>query len=522
MWYLLGTEFAALCLTAATFHWGSSNKDALIRAIMLLAMSALYGEACDRIERLSQYLTTHGVVMNQNSVLCFAGVLILPTQLAAALVIGVYLHTFVRARRARVARPYRLAFTAGATVLATFAAGSVYAALGGGLASIGPWDALVVIVTLAVYTASNLVLLLVCLRLVTKPASWRSLLPSRHQVTYENSTLLLGSLTGIVVLHAVWLSPFILILIANLHRASLVTELQHSARTDAKTGLLNSGGWQLLARQHLAQCAGAGTSAAVLLIDLDHFKNVNDTYGHLAGDVVLKSVAETLARELRGYDAVGRYGGEEFIALLPGVEEQAALAIAERVRHRISSSSLEDLVHVTASVGVAVGQVLSGTELEDIIDAADIALYEAKSAGRDRVCLAPPVEIKAGGRLPGERRAFRAHEGSQPSAPLAEHAEANLGSQLEPDSHDPLEPELAGLASTELAGLAPTDLVGRLEPELTDFAEAGLVGRLEPELTDFAEAGLVGRLEPELTDFAEAEVGRPVLDAGTGRTLIQS
>lgn len=391
IWYLIGTEFAALFLTVASFHFGSIEHVELVRGLLLLVMSALYGEACDRIDRLSRYLTPHGLVMNQNSVICFAGVLILPVQLAAVLVIGVYLHALIRVRRARLARPYRLAFTTGATILATFAAGCVYSLFDGQLDSVGLRDAVAVIVTLFVYTVSNLVLLLICLRAVTKPMTWRSLLPSRHQVTYENSTLLLGCLAGIVVVHAVWLSPFVLILVANLHRASLVTELQHSARTDAKTGLLNSGGWQVLARQHLAQCAGSGTTAAVLLIDLDHFKNVNDTYGHLAGDVVLKAVAEILARELRGYDAVGRYGGEEFIALLPGVEAEAAQVIGERVRQRISSATLEELIQVTASVGIAVDLPNSGSDLEDIIDAADIALYKAKTAGRDQVCLAPPI-----------------------------------------------------------------------------------------------------------------------------------
>lgn len=420
VWYLLATEVTAATVILITFFRGSFSRAELVQALLLLAMSALYGEACDRIERLSQYLTTRGVVMNQNSVLCFAGVLILPAQLAAGLVVGVYLHTCIRARRARVARPHRLAFTAGATIIATYAAGWTYSLFDGQLHSIGPLQALVVLATLLVYTLSNLALLLICLRLVTKPVSWRSLLPSRHQVTYENSTLLLGTLAAIVVLHAVWLAPFILILIANLHRASLVTELQHSARTDAKTGLLNSGGWQLLARQHLAQCAGAGTPATVLLIDLDHFKNVNDTYGHLAGDVVLKSVAEILTRELRGYDAVGRYGGEEFIALLPAVEGQSALAIAERIRQRISSATVADSMHVTVSIGIAVGQVVSGMELEDLIDAADIALYEAKGGGRNQVQLAPPVDSKSAGGFAHDRRTFQPRPPDSPVPELSE------------------------------------------------------------------------------------------------------
>ena len=116
-----------------------------------------------------------------------------------------------------------------------------------------------VLLTIAIYTTGNLVLLLVCLYLVSRPAELRSLLPARHHVAYENSTLLFGAFSAVVVLHAPWLSPLILILIASLHRASLVTDLQHSANTDAKTGLLNSRGWQVMARQQLSQAESAGT-----------------------------------------------------------------------------------------------------------------------------------------------------------------------------------------------------------------------------------------------------------------------
>src|SRR6185437_11453284 len=151
------------------------------------------------------------------------------------------------------------------------------------------------------------------------------------------------------------------------------------------------------------------TPSAVLLIDLDHFKRVNDTHGHLAGDVVLKAVADILVRELRGYDAVGRYGGEEFIALLPGVDCQAALAIAERLRLRICTADPSELLAVTASVGVATGLPGGELTLDDIIDAADIALYQAKTGGRDQVCLAPPVDGQLTGQA-DQRRAFRNRE----------------------------------------------------------------------------------------------------------------
>ena len=139
--------------------------------------------------------------------------------------------------------------------------------------------------------------------------------------------------------------------------------------------------------------------AAILLIDLDHFKIVNDTHGHLAGDEVLKEVAEILVRELRGYDAVGRYGGEEFIALLPGVSGLAAAGIGERLRERISSNNSNAGITVTASIGVAASVSGAGPSLEDVIGAADTALYEAKATGRDRVCLAPPVQVRDRARL---------------------------------------------------------------------------------------------------------------------------
>jgi diguanylate cyclase (GGDEF)-like protein len=408
--YLFTIE--ALALAGTIYGYNKNYHFDLIswvRAGLLLAMAVVYGEACDRIARLNRYLAADGLASNQNSVLCFAGVLVLPVQLAVTLVLVVYAHTHLRGRQRGQAHLYRTFFMAGSTMLATFAAAGSYQALGGQLGSVGPLDALVVLLSIAIYTVGNLVLLLVCLYLVSRPVDWRSLLPARRHVAYENSTLLFGAFSAVVVLHAPWLSPLILILIASLHRASLVTDLQHSANTDAKTGLLNSRGWQVMARQQLSQAESAGTPSAVLLIDLDHFKRVNDTHGHLAGDVVLKAVADILVRELRGYDAVGRYGGEEFIALLPGVDCQAALAIGERLRLRICTADPDELLTVTASVGIATGLPGGSLTLEDIIDAADIALYQAKTGGRDRVCLAPPLDGELTGQA-DQRRAFRNRE----------------------------------------------------------------------------------------------------------------
>jgi diguanylate cyclase (GGDEF)-like protein len=174
------------------------------------------------------------------------------------------------------------------------------------------------------------------------------------------------------------------------HRALLV-QLVAAATLDAKTELLNAAAWRQLAQRELERAARQGTATAVLVIDMDHFKELNDVYGHLAGDEALRAVATALSDELRGYDAVGRFGGEEFVALLPGVDAVTAANVAERVRQRIERLDVSVSRHaggithvgVTASIGVA--SAWGAAELDDLLRNADVALYLAKGAGRNTV-----------------------------------------------------------------------------------------------------------------------------------------
>jgi len=129
---------------------------------------------------------------------------------------------------------------------------------------------------------------------------------------------------------------------------------------------------------------------AMLLLDLDHFKLVNDTYGHLVGDDVLVGVATLLQRAVRSVDTVSRYGGEEFVIVLPETGKQGALALAERLRdclarHRFPIGGGQD-IHVTGSIGVAIYPELKIESVEDLFRAADAALYRAKGSGRNLVC----------------------------------------------------------------------------------------------------------------------------------------
>jgi diguanylate cyclase (GGDEF)-like protein len=126
---------------------------------------------------------------------------------------------------------------------------------------------------------------------------------------------------------------------------------------------------------------------------MDHFKRINDQHGHLVGDVALKSVGAALADELRGYDAVGRFGGEEFVAVLPDTDVAGAEHAAERLRLRIESLAVpvhgsDETLAVTASIGVALCPE-HGDSVDDVLRAADDAMYEAKRAGRNAVRTAP-------------------------------------------------------------------------------------------------------------------------------------
>jgi diguanylate cyclase (GGDEF)-like protein len=150
--------------------------------------------------------------------------------------------------------------------------------------------------------------------------------------------------------------------------------------------------WEAEAAAEVARAVRTSTPLAVALLDLDRFKLINDTYGHLVGDEVLKRIAATMTEVLRDYDLAGRFGGEEFVILLPQTRAVDALRIAERVRAHIAQLPIytggatgDERVPVTVSIGVVALDAGSRRELTELLAAADAALYRAKASGRDQV-----------------------------------------------------------------------------------------------------------------------------------------
>ena len=163
-------------------------------------------------------------------------------------------------------------------------------------------------------------------------------------------------------------------------------KLRYQAEHDILTGILNRNAIVKVLVSNIARAQNY--SIAAIMGDIDYFKKINDTYGHLVGDEVLINVSQILSSSLREGDAVGRFGGEEFIMVLPGCNMSVAVRVAERVRALIAASSISTEtgeIHVTMSFGVAVMQEGRGEDGEELLKRADEALYRAKNNGRNRV-----------------------------------------------------------------------------------------------------------------------------------------
>ncbi|MGE5326194.1 MAG: GGDEF domain-containing protein, partial [Deltaproteobacteria bacterium] len=188
--------------------------------------------------------------------------------------------------------------------------------------------------------------------------------------------------------------------------------LRFQATHDPLTGLWNRLASIAAMRRELSRSQRQKESLGVIMADLDHFKAVNDNYGHLSGDVVLRGTASRIASSVRAYDTVGRYGGEEFILVLPESDLDQALHQAERIRESFEKEPFdlpEALVPVTLSLGVASLKVRDAVDPDGLVWAADQALYRAKGRGRNCVEPANEAEIMkcfspSAGILPARRR----------------------------------------------------------------------------------------------------------------------
>lgn len=363
----------------------------------LVVAAAIHAELSIGAERVRRRIAETRYV-DLSSVWTFAAALLLPPLLAGAAVAITYTHLYLRVFRPSKTPPHRQIFSTSTVVLAVHAVAGVRTLFGVDAGEFGGYRELgALAVGLLAYTAVNTLLVVSAIR-VSQPGSGFLKILAGGEIMLEVGTLCLGGLAAVVLGSE---SAFVLLLmfppLLLLEQSTLVRQLEARATTDAKTGLLNPDAWRWQTTTLLRQAQNDGRIAAVLILDLDHFKKINDRHGHLVGDEVLHAVAQVLIHEVRENDRAGRFGGEEFVVCLGGLSEAAVRGgkirdVAERIRARVEQLHLElstadgllTITDVSVSVGAAV-YPSAGTELTELLEVADAALYAAKRGGRNQV-----------------------------------------------------------------------------------------------------------------------------------------
>jgi diguanylate cyclase (GGDEF)-like protein len=246
------------------------------------------------------------------------------------------------------------------------------------------------------FTAQAVIIGIGAILLSTTRPTLRAVLGSKGDNELEAVTIALGTVAAILLVNLPAALVIIVVISVIGNRIAEVRQLQVDVRTDSKTGLLNMRGWREVAEREMNRAGRDAQPCALLMVDLDHFKSINDTWGHPAGDDVLEYVAHALRSATRPSDVIGRFGGEEFVLLLPDADVTEAKAAGERIRQTIAGLHVPTtdkrggpvaIANRTTSVGVAVYPE-HANQLDDLLQAADAAVYEAKENGRDQVCLA--------------------------------------------------------------------------------------------------------------------------------------
>ena len=393
-WYVGAVPAAAFvlfCYAASQTIW---TADDLVKFVLLLGCGLIAVAATPRIA-----YTQGALVRDFITAWVLPVAILLPPVYAMVTPIPLLILTQWRVHRGA---PYRRVFTGAAIALAYGAVSVAFhaipasfagSALGTGRHAL-TWTVAVAACEIVGWLVHN-TLIVTAVKLSDPHARLRDIALNREALLGDFAQMDLGIIiTVVVAVHpvlAVLAVPTVLLA----RRFMMHPQLLARSRTDTKTGLLNVSTWESEAEREITRAVRTRSPLALAMVDIDHFKAVNDTHGHLAGDKALRAITGALSEQLRSYDLAGRFGGEEFVILLPQTREAQALRIAERLRIHIAGLTIpvgEDavtgpVIRLTVSVGVASLDRI-GSELTDLLAAADAALYLAKQAGRNQTRIA--------------------------------------------------------------------------------------------------------------------------------------
>ena len=375
-----------ICYAASQTSW---HADEAWKFLLLLGCALVSVAATPRIAYLQS-----GMVRDFITAWVLPVAILLPPVYCMVMPIPLYLLTQWRVHKGVV---YRRVFSAAAISLAYGAAALLFRAFPASFAGPSIGTGLHALTWTLAVAACEIVggrghhfMIVGAIKLTDPSIKLRDLELNREALQGDFAEFDLGVLITIVVAVNPVLAIFAVPTVLLARRFIMHAQLLAQSRIDTKTGLLNASTWESEAVLELARAVRTRSPLSIALVDIDHFKVVNDTYGHLVGDKALRAVTDGLRSQLRAYDLAGRFGGEEFVVLLPQAREVDAINVAERLRAHIAGMSIPvgddesgPCINLTISVGVA---ALDGEsrELTDMLAAADAALYYAKETGRNK------------------------------------------------------------------------------------------------------------------------------------------
>jgi diguanylate cyclase (GGDEF)-like protein len=388
--FILSVDAIAFAATVIAVTTSSMRPSLALVPLVICMIVAVEGARW--VERVRR--STGSLHKDLQSVWSLTAAIVLPPGLAVLVAVVAFAWWRVRAGRCRI---YAWVFSSAMVAIAVLAAGDGYRLVGALVRqSAVPGELTVPLAVLAAAVLYEVVDTLLCgvtILLMTPGVGRAGAFGTRTTAATDTAALTFGGLVAMLYLFNPWAVLLALPAVVLLQRVLLIGQLEHAAHTDPKTGLAAIGWWSERASAELARVRAKGGRLAVLVVDLDHFKRINDEHGHLVGDDALRAVAEVVREAVGEHSVVGRFGGEEFVIALPGAEAARAIGLADRLREQVArlevlpAAAGGDVHTLTASVGVAI-HPYHGETLDELIRAADAAMYAAKTAGRDRTEIA--------------------------------------------------------------------------------------------------------------------------------------
>ncbi|HET8642756.1 MAG TPA: GGDEF domain-containing protein [Pseudonocardiaceae bacterium] len=404
--YVVLVALAALAAAGTTVDLVPVTRQSLVWFAVLSAAAVAHLEVTRRIERMREIAAEGTPHAHLQSIWIFAALLLLPPPLVVAVIVISYGHAWLRVYRRRTLL-HRKVFSAATVVLGCWCAGAAIIAVhpdrtGSFVSRLdGPFGLVALVAAALAYWLVNLGLVIAAIIFTNPSRSGRAAFGHLSDQLIIGASVGLGTAIAVMMSVQPWLTPVLVLTALALNLGLLLPQFAAASRTDQKTGLLNATFWHELAGKELLRARRLRSTIGLLMIDLDHFKSINDRHGHPAGDQVLRAVGTALRNEARADDLVGRFGGEEFVVLLPGVDTATLGDVAGRICQRIRQLEVnvetdqEPVVvrELTASIGAALYPQMAAT-LEELLWAADNALFAAKDAGRDQVRMVRSVPLR--------------------------------------------------------------------------------------------------------------------------------